>query len=157
MGSIFFGAPPPPAGGGLADTPWSTYTPALINTTSGATTLGTGATASGAWTRAGRSIVGGATIVLGTAPSLGTAGGELHITLPVSPKAGDGIIIGSGWVFRNSVSELRLATLEMPLSTSNAALRTVGVAQRSTTDIPWTWAVDDRIHVRFTYEAAAVA
>lgn len=132
--------------------PWQDYTPAIDAVTTDPT-MGTDASLTGRYARHGRTVVGWATILFGTAgAAAGT--GEYAITLPVAPQ-GFARVIGSVYLLDNSAPTLRTGVLYLRASTTTAVIVLDAVAGATVTDsVPWTWANNDSIAVNFTYESA---
>lgn len=158
--SVAFGA-----GGTVQYVPgaWTSYTPDLYNSSGGSPTAGsttgqaTNAVKDGGYFQMGKIVFFRAFVSLGTNFSIGTAGGNIGITLPVTPVSSNqmvtaGIVV-AGLYYRASaftgnggtsglISRIRFRDGQ---STANAS---------ASTTVPGTWAVGDYILVSGTYEAA---
>lgn len=133
------------------DTGWSPYTPTLGGT---GAALGNG-TASGAWTRTGRTVTFWARVDRGSTTTWGTAGARL--TLPVQAADQNSLSAG-GIVFRTGVNSYAAAILPgaAPVTDLVVAVIGNGGAYSVVTDTaPWAAAAGDYLLIQGTYQAAA--
>lgn len=130
---------------------WSTYTPAIVGSTSGGA-LGNG-THSCRYVHAGRLVVVMGSITLGTTTSLGV--GTATISLPpVAARAVDPAHFGDGFVLDASPSARRGVACELD-TTGRFIMAQPDTGALVNATSPWTWTTGDIIRFRGAYEAAA--
>jgi hypothetical protein len=133
---------------------WATYTPAL--TASGSNpTLGTGSSVNGSYNQIGKTIIGEADIIFGTA-GFAAGTGVYEISMPVAPisgSTGTGIIAGSGVFFDASGTTFSVFQLRWQTSSTCRMIYHGGGTGLSAT-APVVPAINDRIHCIFMYQAA---
>lgn len=137
-------------------TSWNNYTPTL---TSSATTptLGSGSTASGAYTRMGAFIAGEALIQFGTS-GVNNGSGTYRFSLPVTTGAGVAnkpcgravLVDSSSVAMCDAVCVMNAGGSYMEFR--YAATAPIGSATAVTDLLPWTWAASDYLWVNFFYE-----
>lgn len=137
---------------------WTSYTPTLTASTS-SPTLGTGSSATGAYMRAGKLVIGRARVAFGTS---GTAAGSgsYRVSLPATATAvGQTSAITSVRIFDSSANAI--ATPVAVVGASGAYLEfqypaswPSGAFTSVTNSAPWTWAASDWLELAFVYEAA---
>lgn len=134
---------------------WRDYTP-LLTASVTTPTLGTDAKVDGRYTQVRSTVDGWASIEFGTAGT-NAGSGTYFLSLPVTPRRppNQNVVIGTGYVFDTSASELRNITVV--LDTTGIVILTLN--NEATTVVteggPWAWAASDQIHIDFRYEAAA--
>lgn len=132
---------------------WPTYTPTLTAVTTNPT-LGTGSTVSGRYNQIGKLVVAQTTIIFGSA-SVGAGSGAYRVALPVAAQAAE-TILGTGMLYDSSAAQMKHITAIF-ISSTTAALY-LGDAAAAVFEVthanPWTWAANDQIWVKFSYEAA---
>lgn len=127
---------------------WAAYTPTL----SGVLTLGNG-TITGRWAQIGKTVVGKATVTLGSTSTV-TGAGNVYVGLPVG--AASGYWPTQVIFLDNSPSNMRWgvgyasgASASVFAWPSGASL---GAGTFVDANTPFTWAVNDQIGMQFTYE-----
>ena len=131
----------------------ATYTPALTAATT-SPTLGSGSAVTGQYGQLNWLAAVWFDITFGTS---GTAAGsgEYRVSLPVNiePGAATGMVLGSGTIWDNDVSSLRLVTFEMVSGQPGVVKIAVEADTSATSSAPWTWAASDRITGQVLYPA----
>ena len=145
---------------------WTSYTPTLTAMTTNPT-LGSGSSATGYYKRLGHRVTGYANIAFGSSGAAAGSGAYL-ILLPVAP-VNRTQPIGIGYLMDYS-DNLRIVVavgLVLPavspaadskalILLTNTAGNGFGNGQNPAADsVPWTWAANDNIVLKFDYEAAA--
>lgn len=137
---------------------WTNWTPTLSATTT-APTFGAGATQLGRYVDDGRMITGNFIIYFGGA-GLNQGAGSYRLVLPTPPRtaASDHLSIGTGYVYDTSTNTYASIGLFLPTSNTDADIivDSAGAAPVFVgANVPWPWAVGDRILGHFSYEAAS--
>lgn len=132
---------------------WTAFTPTLTAVTTNPT-LGTGGTATGRYNQIGKLVEAHTIIVFGSA-SVGAGSGSYRVALPVSAHA-NATILGTGMLFDSSAVQMKHITAIFQSSTT--ATLYLGDAAAGVYEVthanPWTWAANDQIWIKFSYEAA---
>lgn len=139
---------------------WLPYTPVLTaNPTN--PTLGTGSSATGSWTRFGRTVIGSARIAFGTGGGAAAGSGIYRITLPTTRQRTSPYDLntpcGSGTMLDNTGFDRRIVIPHLDSVTDTSVVllyeAAVGVV---TNAAPWTWAAGDHIVINFMYDGEFV-
>lgn len=147
---------------------FTSYTPTLTASTT-SPTLGTGSSATGYYKRIGHRVTGYANIAFGSSGTAAGSGAYL-ILLPVAPvnriqPIGIGYLMDSSDNLRIVVAVGLVLPAVSPAADSKALILLTNTAgngfgngQNPAADsVPWTWAANDNIVLKFDYEAAASA
>jgi hypothetical protein len=131
---------------------WGTYTPTLTASSSDPT-LGSGSSATGHYTRIGRTIIGRLRVAFGTS---GTAAGSgtYRLSLPVTPATPTvSQIVGSGSVRDSSSGNSVLVSAINGSGDTFITMNAEGAVAVGSA-APFAWSTQDSIGIEFTYEAA---
>lgn len=147
-----------PPSGNVADIPWTAYTPALVATAGTAPNLGSTGTATGRFTRMGRTIIGTVRMQfngVGVVPA--DVGASYRVTAPVPPQAVESavsFVAGVGWIFDSSATVLRTVLISVS-PTGHFEMRLDNGPDGSIVggDSPFVLAAGDTINFQYTYEA----
>lgn len=132
---------------------WTAYTPTLTAVTTNPT-LGTGGSATGRHVRIGNLMEVHATVVFGSS-GVAAGSGAYRVALPVATQAA-ATILGTGMLYDSSAGQMKHITAILSSSTTVALY--LGDAAAAAFEVthanPWTWAANDQIWIKFSYEAA---
>lgn len=134
---------------------WVTYTPTLTASTTNPT-LGTGSTATGRYSRDGRTVNAQVDIVFGSS-GVSIGSGTYRISLPFTAGATAQPVTGVAYVRDASASTQAMCWVTIGAGATFATLQynsDTFTTSSVTNAAPWTFAASDEFHLSFTYETA---